>query len=375
MITTQKITKVAGISERRRLPRLGKIRLGVKVINPKTGNEYPREVDYFVVPPEVAKVYGEKPKELDIMFPINNVEIIFPQAYKWYGDTKGLKCIGNGQIAYRLDEKTGEMVERECPCEQLQLNCMLRGHLLVILPKINMGGIYQIDIGSYNSIIDINSSLEYIEALIGRFAMIPLKLKRVPKEIPYEGKLRTHYPLQIVFEGDINLINALREDNKRIIMATENLALPAPEDINPKHDPDAVVVVENGENGENEDESVNENSQATTVSSAPTKKVATTPKAPVQKPTPKAETSQETTQGVKPPTEAQLNAIRNIALRKGYDEGIVETFLSQVVSIKDASNIITTFGKGDFTALDNFIAELNAEEIEIPEEIKTQEPF
>ncbi|WP_353684349.1 hypothetical protein V4D30_00775 [Thermodesulfovibrio sp. 3907-1M] len=364
MIVTQKITKVAGISEKRRLPRLGKIRLGVKAINPKTGNEYPKEVDYFVVPPEVAKVYGEKPKELDIMFPINNIEVIFPQAYKWYGDTKGLKCIGNGQIAYRLDEKTGEMIERECPCEILSNNggCMLRGHLLVILPRVNMGGVYQIDVGSYNSIININSALEYIEALIGRFAMVPLKLRRVPKEIPYEGKLRTHYPLQIFFEGDINLINALREDNKRIIMATENLALPAPEDINPKHDPEAVVVVENGEN---EDESVNENSQTTTVTPVPAKKVATAPKSPVQKPAPE----------VKPPTDVQLNAIRNIALRNGYDEGIIETFLSQVASIKDASNIITTFGKGDFTLLDKFIAELDVEEVEVPEEVTTQEPF
>jgi hypothetical protein len=374
MVVTQKITKVAGISERRRLPRLGKIRLGVKAINPKTGNEYPKEVDYFVVPPEVAKVYGEKPKELDIMFPVNSVEVIFPQAYKWYGDTKGLKCIGNGQIAYRLDEKTGEMVERECPCELLNNGCMLRGHLLVILPRINMGGVYQIDVGSYNSIVDINSALEYIEALIGRFAMVPLKLKRVPKEIPYEGKLRVHYPLQIVFEGDINLINTLREDNKRIIMATENLALPAPEDINPKHDPEAVVVVENGEN-ESEDESVNENSQATTVTPVPAKKVATAPKSPVQKPAPKVEASQGATQGVKPPTDAQLNAIRNIALRNGYDEGIIETFLSQVASIKDASNIITTFGKGDFTLLDKFIAELDVEEVEVPEEVTTQEPF
>jgi len=164
MITTQKFTRVKGVSEQRRLPRLGKIRLGVKVVNPKTGAERPREVDYFVVPPEVAKIYGEQPKELDVLFPVNDIEIIFPQAYKWYGKSRGLKCIGNGVTAYRYNEETGTMQERECPCEIKGTQCALRAHLLFILPKVSMGGIYQIDVGSYNSIIDINSGLEYIQS-------------------------------------------------------------------------------------------------------------------------------------------------------------------------------------------------------------------
>lgn len=355
MIVTQKITKVVGISERRRLPRLGKIRLGVKAVNPKTGNEYPKEVDYFVVPPEVAKVYGEKPKELDVMFPVNNIDIVFPQALKWYGDQKGLKCIGNGQIAYRLDEQSGEMIERECPCEILNNGCALRAHLLVILPRVSMGGVYQIDCGSINSVIDINSGLEYVEGLIGRFAMVPLKLKRVPKEIPYEGQKRIHYPLQVVFEGDINLINQLMENNKRIIVATEHIALPAIEDINPKYDPDAVIVVENGD--------------TETVNIEPTVSQKKTV-------TPLKQQSQTGQQSQKPPTEAQINAIRNMAKRKGFADELIEIFISTIDSSAKASKIITSFGKGDYTELENFIAELTAaEEVEIPEEVTTQEPF
>ena len=77
---------IEGLSDRRRLPRLGIIRLGLKAKNAK-GVEYPKEMDYFVCPPEVQKVYGEKPKELDVMIPCENIESCFPQYYKMYGST------------------------------------------------------------------------------------------------------------------------------------------------------------------------------------------------------------------------------------------------------------------------------------------------
>ncbi|WP_447973941.1 recombination directionality factor [Nitrospira sp. Kam-Ns4a] len=137
----QTFTSIKGLSERRRLPRLGKIRLGVKVLA-KHGQTYPAEVDYFVVPPEVAKVYGPKPKALDVMFPVQNRSIIFPQALKWYGSGRGLKCIGDGERAMRLNEQTGAMEPMDCPCPLLeQGQCSRRAHLMVILPKVNYGGV------------------------------------------------------------------------------------------------------------------------------------------------------------------------------------------------------------------------------------------
>ena len=72
-----KFTRIKGVSDQRRLPRLGKIRLGVKA-TAKSGKEYPVEKDYFVVPPEVAAIYGEQPKELDVMLPVNDPEVCFP---------------------------------------------------------------------------------------------------------------------------------------------------------------------------------------------------------------------------------------------------------------------------------------------------------
>ena len=46
------------------LPRIGKIRLGIKKKH-SNGREYPAATDYFVCPPEVQAIYGPEPKESD----------------------------------------------------------------------------------------------------------------------------------------------------------------------------------------------------------------------------------------------------------------------------------------------------------------------
>lgn len=225
-----RFASIKDLSERRRLPRLGKIRLGVKVVSPRTNREYPKETEYFIVPPEVAKVYGDRPTALEAMFPINDREVVFPQAFKWYGGQRGLKCVGNGEVALRMNEETHEMSEIACTCEHLETGeCQRIAHLMVILPRINMGGVYQIDVGSYHSIIDINSGLDYVQALVGRFAMVPLRLRRAPKETHFGGQKQIHYTLQLFLDADVDLINRLREDTSRVLLSTRSLALPPPE--------------------------------------------------------------------------------------------------------------------------------------------------
>ena len=243
---SEKFGVIKGLSEQRRLPLLGKIRLGIKKISQKTGKEYPAETDYFIVPGEIKKFYGEYPKELDIMLPVAQRHVIFPQAYRWYGSGKGLKCIGNGENAIRRNDETGSMDEIECPCEKLGKDCNKRAFLMAILPKINMGGVYQISTGSYNSIVDVNSGMDYIEALIGRIQMIPLKLKREKIETHHNGTKQTHYTLKLIFEGNIDFINQLRENTKRVLLQTEKIALPEPKDENPIYDdveaiPDDII--------------------------------------------------------------------------------------------------------------------------------------
>lgn len=238
----QRITRIKGLSDKRRLPRLGKIRLGIKKKSAKTGAEYPAEVPYFVVPDEVKKVYGDKPTELDVMLPLDDIDTIFPVSYKFYGSGKGLKCNGDGEIAYCVDEKTKEMTEIKCPCENLEKGkCKQTGNLSVMLQKINVGGVYQINTSSFNSIVDMASGIDYVKALIGRVAMVPLKLRRVATETHHEEKKQTHYTLQLVLDANIDAINQLRGDTIRVLEHTSRIALPAPEDINPDLEPVDII--------------------------------------------------------------------------------------------------------------------------------------
>jgi hypothetical protein len=257
-------SRVKGISERRRLPRLDKIRMGIKKKSEKTGKEYPAETEYFVCPKEVQKVFGEKPTELEIMFPIDNLDVIFPQAYTMYGKTAGVKCKGDGETAMRKNEESGLWEEVTCPCPYLdKKKCSLRGHLQFMIPKVNMGGVYQLDTGSYNSTVDVNSGLDYIAELVGRFNMIPLVLKRIPRETHAEGSKQTHYTLMVELRATLEEINMIKENPDRIfqrkddaltpvmgLTAKAQYSLPQPEEINPALDPGGVTEIVRDDPGE-----------------------------------------------------------------------------------------------------------------------------
>lgn len=252
-------TKIKGLSERRRLPRQGKIRLGIKVRN-KAGRtdkcqheegelciycSHPKETDYFVVPQEVAEVYGDHPKELEIMLPVNDPEVVFPQKLAWYGSSKGPKCVGDGESAIRLNDE-GEWEQRECPCELYEKECMRRANLMVLLPKVSLSGVYQIDIGSYHSIVDINSGIDYTTGLIGRFSMVPMILKRVPRDTHANGQKQVHYTLTLTPDVTPEMLVKLRENTQRVLMGPQ-YALPAPEDVNPVYDEGPGVVIKDEE--------------------------------------------------------------------------------------------------------------------------------
>jgi len=259
----QKFTRIEGLSSIRRLPRLGKIRLGIKKVSAKTGKEYPSETDYFVCPAEVMHVCGNKPKELKISFPINDPEVIFPQCYKWYGSSKGLKCKGDGITATRLDEETGEMKERTCPCELLENGkCKQRASLIFNLLDVGIGGVYQIDLSSYHSIVDINSGIDYARALLGnQIAFVPFKLKRVPKETHNAGKKQIHYTLQLELNLTARQLQKYQEGQRLFNGQDRRYEIEAPkEDINPAYDSkeDGAVIEEDDGFDEDTDREIEE---------------------------------------------------------------------------------------------------------------------
>ncbi len=88
------MSPIKGLTTSRRIPRLGKIRLGIKAPNKSGEGEHPVAVDYFVCTPALLEAMGlptdAKPKELDIMFPIEDSEIFAQQWYRQYSQTRGL---------------------------------------------------------------------------------------------------------------------------------------------------------------------------------------------------------------------------------------------------------------------------------------------
>jgi hypothetical protein len=212
------MSPIKGLSEQRKLPRLGKIRLGIKKKSSRTGNEYPVATDYFVCLPEVQKVHGEKPKRLDVIIPVEDDEIWASQYYRQYSRSRGLVCKGDGVTCRRMvdldtgdiagrDTKEvtwhegGECLGKECP-DYKGKSCQEVLNLQFLLPKVPGLGVWQIDTGSVNSIMNINNCATMIRAMCGRVSWIPLTLTLEPTEVnnPDDGKKKTVYCMHLRYD-------------------------------------------------------------------------------------------------------------------------------------------------------------------------------
>jgi hypothetical protein len=191
---------IKGVSEVVRLPRLGKIKLGVKKEN--EGISFPSPTDYFVCPDEVRKVFGDKPKELRVMFPTEEQTQWASQYLRCYSASRGLICRGDGETAVaRVDIRTGEIATHEAAETELRDitcnptkcayhesdRCRRVMNLQFLLPDCPGFGVYQLNTTSFYSIVNVNSSLELIRGTCGRLAMIPLLLKLVEQEVQLDA--------------------------------------------------------------------------------------------------------------------------------------------------------------------------------------------
>lgn len=268
---------IKGLSEVRRLPRLGCIRLGMKMRKDKSGkiipaekdfkgSTFPREVDYFIIDPKTPneeenqkikdifyQKFGEQPKQIQIMFPLPDENIFFQQYYKRYGKTTSLKCKGDGETAICASNDFVEKLKvigetdmgnpkvmcegRNCPYYENN-ECSEVGTLQFLIPELPGAGIWQISTGSYHSIVELNSCIEYIRAICGRVHMIPLTLERRKREIVHEGKKRNHYILQL------NMSFALTELQRLAQIDPTKISLQLPE---PESEIEDIVFQENKE--------------------------------------------------------------------------------------------------------------------------------
>jgi len=249
------MSPIKGLSENRRLIRLGKIHLGIKVKN-KNGVEYPKATDYFVCPPEVQAVYGEQPDRLDVIIPVEDDEMWCSQYYRQYSRSRGLVCKGDGETCRRMiDRQTGTIANRDskevvwkeglpCPgrdCADYQeKKCQEVMNLQFLLPRVPGLGIWQIDTGSINSIRNINDNAAMLRAVCDRVSWIPLTLTLEPKEVvnPDDGKKKVVRCLNLRHEkGLLELLAASAKPRTTLL-------IPAPlEDQEPLDEiPDDVVI-------------------------------------------------------------------------------------------------------------------------------------
>lgn len=216
-MTTDNYRSISGMIQPR-VPRAGKIRLGVKAKN-ANGKEYPKEVDYFVLDDDlparaaIVEKYGAQPKRLLVTFASENPEDVFPIAYKAYVSGAGLFCRGNGQSALRLILKDGKPVvgrdgkkalqRVECTCAYLEPDergarrCRPVGNLHVVLPEVGWS-VYQIDTTSWHTMQNLRNDFTHYAGLLGGSIRGRLFwLDRHPTETHGSGRKETHYPLRL----------------------------------------------------------------------------------------------------------------------------------------------------------------------------------
>ena len=253
---------IEGLSSVIRIPRLGKIKLGIKKLNAQ-GVEYPEKTEYFVLPKEhpqyqdLVDLFGEKPKLLHILIPTEDAERWCSQYYRCYSKSRGLVCKGDGKTASRMvakgtdnlawkDAKEVEMKSIECPgknCEiYMQRNCNEIMNLQFMIPEVPGLGVWQINTTSINSIININSAAFTIKEIYKRLTNIPLLLTLEPQEgrIPKDGKKTTFYVLNLRVGIKLSdLAIAARQQQEQFALPIGDTEMPDDEELGyqPTFDP------------------------------------------------------------------------------------------------------------------------------------------
>lgn len=196
------------------LPRAGKIRLGYG----KESEQGFTDADHFVLrdAPEVARALGEdRPRELPIFFPFDEVEECLTGFYKLYLGS-GLWCKGDGEkVIYSVDKQSGKINIRdgivqlpvkidkntefspgqEVPCPGSRENgrwprcqfCKPSTTIIFMMRNIPIEDLrlaaYHIETRSKNNYPRLYEQLSYFVEKYGRLIGIPFILQRVLTEI------------------------------------------------------------------------------------------------------------------------------------------------------------------------------------------------
>lgn len=196
----QRLRGVATITDRP--ARIGKLKIGEKREIDRGGKtiEVPAKLDYIRAVDGAGDVirafhdvFGERPTEFRAVFPSNDPDDFWWEAYRRYGSGTGLVCHGDGRQA--IVEETGETVE--CPCEHAQGDrptCKPVASLSLFVFDVPALGVFQIDTASLNSIKNIRWFIHALPLLTGgQYAGIPFRVKVEPFQAVHDGKASVAY--------------------------------------------------------------------------------------------------------------------------------------------------------------------------------------
>jgi len=203
-----------------RFAEIGKIKIGGKgeIRKSKDGKNYrlpvkfehfvvtttakEKDTDNFVIDQKVMKVLGDKPLEIPIRLPFDDIDLNFFTSFQYY---HGRKCIcqGNGIEAVRIDKNDIESIVECDPdkCIFLKENkCKPSGILSCYIPaSLEVGGVYRFRTHSWNSVSNILAALrDFSNNTNGILQGLPLKLKFVKKWTEKHGNVNT---ATIVLDG------------------------------------------------------------------------------------------------------------------------------------------------------------------------------
>jgi hypothetical protein len=182
--------------------------------------------DNFITDKVIMDQLGDKPKSLDIMLLSDDIDKNFMTAYQLY-QGKTCACRGDGEIASRIKTKddNGRLFDNpiyhDVPCDPetcdyaLSKACKPSGILSVMIPQsAKIGGVAKFRTHSWNSIINILSSLEAIKLITGGILFgIPLKMELIEKQTEKHGKVKV---VNVVYSGNTTQLQLEASGQKQL---------------------------------------------------------------------------------------------------------------------------------------------------------------
>jgi len=193
-------------------PEIGQIRKGA----PKQGNKPGKDLPYFRVVFDEAetaaaatfrKVYGEKPVEINILLPFNELERVWEAWLEAYTAGRMVARADGEKFIYLLDTETGEVVVRngvdvntgqprpyvegqpvgyytDKRGQRQPIYCKPVGRLKVVIPELRRLAYLTVLTTSIHDIANLDAQLNALQRVNGgRIAGIPLVLRRRPKKV------------------------------------------------------------------------------------------------------------------------------------------------------------------------------------------------